>query len=110
MTQVPSISIAEIPAGAYLIDVREHDEWAAGHAPQAKHLPMQEVPVRLAEIPTEGDVVVACRVGARSARVTAYLLAHGWDNVMNLHGGMQAWEEAGLPLENGDGTQPAHVI
>ncbi len=96
--QIPTISITEIPAGAYLLDVREDDEWAAGHAPEAQHLPMHELPGRLAEIPTEGDVVVACRVGGRSAQVTAFLLSQGWDNVVNLAGGMQAWEAAGRPV------------
>ena len=108
--QIPSISVTEIPAGAYLLDVREDDEWAAGHAPEAQHLPMQDVPARLAEIPTEGDIVVACRVGGRSGQVTAFLLAQGWDNVVNLDGGMRAWHAAGRPLVNGAGGQDAHVL
>jgi rhodanese-related sulfurtransferase len=108
--QVPRVSVAEIPAGAYLLDVREDDEWQAGHAPDAHHLPMQEIPARLDEIPTDGDVVVACRMGSRSAQVTAYLRAQGWDNVVNLDGGMRDWEAAGRPLRAGQGGAPARVI
>ena len=96
--QVRGVGVAEVPAGAYLLDVREDDEWAAGHAPDAHHLPMYEIPARVDEIPADGDVVVVCRVGARSAQVVAYLQAQGRDNVVNLDGGMIAWEHSGRPL------------
>jgi rhodanese-related sulfurtransferase len=108
--EVPTVTVDEVPEGAFLLDVREHDEWAAGHAPQALHLPMQEVPARLDEIPTEGNVVVACRIGARSAQVTAYLLSNGWDNVVNLDGGMRAWHAAGQPLVTSENGQEAFVL
>jgi rhodanese-related sulfurtransferase len=107
--RIPSVSVNEIPNGAFLLDVRENEEWAAGHAPEAQHVRMHDVPTRLAEIPTEGNVVVACRMGARSAQVTAFLLAQGWDNVVNLDGGMLAWHAAGRPLVSADDRQPPHV-
>jgi rhodanese-related sulfurtransferase len=103
---VPGVAAAEMPADAYLLDVREPEEWAAGHPPGAHHLPMMEIPVRLDEIPTEGDVVVACRVGARSAHVVGYLLASGRGNVRNLEGGLVAWAAAGRPLVSEDGRAP----
>jgi rhodanese-related sulfurtransferase len=103
------VTAAEIPADAFLLDVREPDEWTAGHAPGAKHMPMNEVPARLAEVPTEGDVVVVCRSGGRSGQVVAYLLGNGWDNVSNLDGGMQDWAASGLDLVSEDG-QPARVL
>lgn len=106
---VPSVAPAEVAAGAYLLDVRETDEWSAGHAPDAHHLPMSDVPARLAEIPTEGDVVVVCRSGGRSGQVVAYLMGNGWDNVRNLAGGMQQWATAGRPVVSEDG-RPARVI
>jgi rhodanese-related sulfurtransferase len=108
--QVPAVSVDQIPSGAFLLDVREHDEWEAGHAPDAHHVPMHDVPARLAEIPTDSDVVVACRMGSRSARVTAYLLAQGWESVVNLEGGMQAWQASGRPVQRPDGTGPGTVI
>src|SRR4051794_17668913 len=93
-SHVPAVSVAELAAGTYLIDVRGHDEWAAGHAPDAHHLPMHEIPERLDDVPRDRGVAVVCRVGARSAQVTAFLRAQGWDNVVNLAGGMLAWEAA----------------
>jgi rhodanese-related sulfurtransferase len=104
--RVPGVPAAEVPTGAYLLDVREPEEWAAGHPPGAHHVPMMEIPVRLDEIPTDGDVVVACRVGARSAHVVAYLLAGGRENVRNLEGGLVAWAAAGRPLVSEDGRAP----
>jgi rhodanese-related sulfurtransferase len=70
---------------------------------------MHEVPARLDEIPIDGDVVVVCRVGARSAQVVGYLLATGRTNVVNLDGGMLAWVGAGRPIvtEHGGVAQVA---
>jgi rhodanese-related sulfurtransferase len=103
---LPAIGADEVPAGAYLLDVRESDEWAAGHAPDAHHVPMMEIPARLDEIPLDRDVVVVCRVGARSAQVVAYLLSLGRDRAVNLDGGMIAWAHAGRPMVSEDGGVP----
>jgi rhodanese-related sulfurtransferase len=107
--QVTGIDAAGVSPEAYLLDVRESDEWAAGHAPDAHHLPMHEIPGRLDEIPVEGNVVVVCRVGARSAQVVQYLQAVGRNNVRNLDGGMIAWVHAGRPIidEHGGAAQIA---
>jgi len=103
------IDAGQLPADAYLLDVREPDEWSAGHAPDAVHLPMMEVPARLEEIPRDGDVVVVCRSGGRSGQVVAYLQHQGYDNVVNLDGGMLDWAAAGRPMISEDG-QPARVL
>lgn len=107
--KVPSISIAHLPAelsgDVVLLDVREHDEWAAGHAPEAVHIPMGEIPGRLGELSGD-EVYVICRSGGRSARVTAYLNANGWD-ATNVDGGMGAWHAAGRTLVGEiDGVEP----
>jgi rhodanese-related sulfurtransferase len=99
----------QVESSAYLLDVREPDEWAAGHAPGAHHLPMMEVPARIAEIPADTEVVVVCRSGGRSGQVVSYLMGNGWDNVRNLDGGMQAWAAEGRDVVNDDG-QPARVL
>ncbi|GAB3438559.1 rhodanese-like domain-containing protein [Actinophytocola sediminis] len=100
-SQVPSVSVpelpTELPAETTLLDVREQDEWDAGHAPQALHIPMSELSGRLGELPEDRDVLVICRSGGRSARVTEYLNANGWD-ARNVDGGMQSWQSAGRPL------------
>ena len=97
----PSVSPAEVAGDAFLLDVREADEWAAGRIPGSTHVPMNTIPARSAEVPKDRDVVVVCRMGARSAQVTAYLMQLGWSNVRNLDGGVQAWSNAGKPF---DGT------
>ena len=107
--QIPAISAAGVTGESYLLDVREPDEWAAGHAPGAVHLPMMQVPARITEIPREGEVVVVCRVGGRSGQVVAYLQQNGFDNVVNLDGGMMSWAAAGRPVVTDDG-QPGQVI
>ena len=103
------MTASQVKPGAYLLDVREDDEWAAGHAPGAHHLPMMEIPARVAEIPGDTDVVVVCRSGGRSGQVVAYLAQNGWDNVHNLDGGMRSWAASGREIvaENG---QPARVL
>lgn len=100
------IDAAQVPAEAYLLDVREPDEWAAGHAPDAVHLPMMDIPARMEEVPRDGDVVVVCRSGGRSGQVVAYLRHHGFENVVNLDGGMLDWAAAGKPLVSEDGQSP----
>jgi DMSO/TMAO reductase YedYZ molybdopterin-dependent catalytic subunit/rhodanese-related sulfurtransferase/glyoxylase-like metal-dependent hydrolase (beta-lactamase superfamily II) len=88
---------ALVEAGALMLDVREPDEWQAGHAPQASLLPMGQVAARRADLPSDRRIVVVCRSGGRSAAVTGSLRA--WDlDAVNLSGGMCAWALAGLPV------------
>lgn len=93
----PAVDVTALPADAYLIDVREHDEWQAGHAPEAVHVPMSALPARLPDVPVGQPLAVVCRVGSRSARVTGWLRSQGYDAV-NVAGGMMAWVAAGRPL------------
>jgi rhodanese-related sulfurtransferase len=107
--QVPSVTPGQVDESAFLLDVRESDEWNAGHAPQAHHMPMMEVPARLAEIPQDGEVVVVCRSGGRSAQVVSFLMGNGWDNVRNLDGGMGEWAAEGRDVVSDTG-QPPYVL
>lgn len=97
-----------IEAGALLLDVREDDEWAAGHVAGAMHVPLGQLAERADEVPEHRQVVVVCRAGGRSARATEFLAASGF-NAVNLAGGMRAWAEAGLAFEAADGA-PGVVI
>jgi rhodanese-related sulfurtransferase len=108
-SEVPAVTATSVGGQAFLLDVRDHTEWCAGHAPQAYHVPMMELPERLGEIPTETDVVVVCRVGSRSAQVVAYLQDQGWTRAVNLDGGMYAWQAAGRPMVSEDG-QCARIL
>jgi rhodanese-related sulfurtransferase len=103
------VTAPQVEPQTYLLDVREPDEWEAGHAPAAHHMPMMEVPARMGEVPTDTEVVVVCRSGGRSGQVVSYLIGNGWDNVRNLDGGMQSWSAAGRDLVSENG-QPARVL
>jgi rhodanese-related sulfurtransferase len=98
---MPDISVAEavdaVHGGAFMLDVREDDEWAAGHAPAATHIPMSVLAGRTAEIPGDATIVCVCHLGVRAAAVSDALNRAGWTAV-NMTGGMQAWEAAGLPV------------
>ena len=104
----PRTSVTDMPADVVLLDVREDDEWAAGHAPEATHIPMGEIAERLDDVPDGSPVYVICRSGGRSARVTQFLNANGWDAV-NVDGGMAAWARTGRPMV-ADGSGPATVL
>ena len=82
-----------------VLDVREQWEYDEGHIPGVTLIPMGEVPDRLAEIPTDKEVIVTCRSGNRSGQITDYLRQQGFDNVHNMDGGILAWEAAGYEVE-----------
>jgi len=105
---VPEVSVAELPPDAPMLDVREPDEWAAGHAPGATHLPMSELTGRMDELPDANPLYVVCRSGGRSARVVAYLSGQGYPAV-NVEGGMQAWARQGREIVADGGGEPKIV-
>lgn len=100
--QVPA---AQVPPEARLVDVREPEEWAAGHAPGATHIPLGELGARYTEIPQDGPVYLICRSGARSNRAAQALAGAGWD-ALNVRDGMQGWAAAGRPMTNDSGIPP----
>jgi rhodanese-related sulfurtransferase len=101
----PQVDITGLPADGYLLDVREADEWQAGHAPDAVHLPLSELMARAEEVPADRDVYVICRSGGRSERAAVYLNQLGRTST-NVSGGMMAWQAAGRPMVNEDGDEP----
>jgi rhodanese-related sulfurtransferase len=105
MEAVPQVPAADVPPDAVLVDVREQDEWTAGHAPGARHIPLGEVGVRHGEIPRDCDVYVICRSGARSARAAQALAGGGW-TTRNVADGMQGWQAAGRPVVTDSGAPP----
>jgi rhodanese-related sulfurtransferase len=98
----PTEAHERLDAGAVLLDVREPDEWMAGHAPEATWIPMRELAGRQAELPSDRPIVVVCRSGERSGRVALALQRAGYD-AANLTGGLLAWAHAGLPVVTDDG-------
>lgn len=98
------VSPAELPrppVGFRLIDVREPWEYSGplGHIAGSELLPMNAVLAQALSWNRAEPVVLVCRSGGRSASVAQGLLRAGFDKVMNLVGGMMAWNEAGLPVE-----------
>lgn len=85
---------------AVLLDVREPGEWAAGHAPDAVHMPLGSLDTTA--LPADRPVVAVCRSGARSSRAAEALRTAGID-ARNLSGGMSAWASSGLPVVRDDG-------
>jgi rhodanese-related sulfurtransferase len=110
---VPTVTIDNVPdplpEGLTVLDVREPEEWVAGHIEGALHIPLSTLPVRISELAVLEPVqtLVVCKVGGRSAQATAYLAREGYDAV-NLAGGMLDWEAAGRPMVSETGG-PAYV-
>ena len=93
--------------GAFLLDVREPNEWSAGHHPDATLLPLGQLADGHAGVlPRDQRIVAVCRSGGRSHRAALALKEAGYD-VANLAGGMQAWATAGKPVvsDAGDSGQ-----
>jgi hydroxyacylglutathione hydrolase len=80
-----------------VLDVRESVEWAGGHVPGARHIPMREVAQRIDEVPRDRTVAITCAGGARSSVVGSMLLAKGFTDLVNVWGGITGWAQAGLP-------------
>ncbi|MEZ4606484.1 MAG: rhodanese-like domain-containing protein [Deinococcales bacterium] len=100
MSQTPAIDIHEakkrIEAGAILVDVREENEYQERHIPGSILIPLSVFADRFEELPKDKPLVMQCRSGARSGKATDFLLVRGYDNAVNMTGGIMAWAEAGL--------------
>lgn len=115
---IPTIDVAEAdrrlredPDRPILLDVREPNEFADVRAPGAMLVPTSAFMSRIGELPEDRPLLVVCHMGSRSAAVAGYLLRAGRTDVVNVAGGMDAWERAGLPvrrgpLEPGEGDRP----
>ena len=102
---IESVDPTQVPEGAHLIDVREQDEWDAGHAPSAQHVPASELIARLGELPEDDDLYLVCRSGGRSRQATMWLNANGYDAI-DVRGGMDQWFESGLPMVADGDAEP----
>jgi rhodanese-related sulfurtransferase len=102
---VPEVLSADLPAGVFLVDVREDDEWTAGHAPDAVHVRLGELGARTQELPRDQDVYLICRSGARSAYAAQLLTSEGWQAI-NVADGMTGWAVAGRPMVSETGADP----
>jgi rhodanese-related sulfurtransferase len=87
--------------GPILLDVREPVEFEMIRAEGARLLPLSGFLARYQSLPVDRPLMVICATGSRSGQATAYLLAHGWTDVVNVSGGTAAWQRAGLPTRSG---------
>src|SRR6476661_6178240 len=106
--EIPTVAVSDVQPDAVVLDVREPEEWSAGHIEGARHVPMFQVPQHVGyadDLSTDAPIVVVCKMGGRSAQVTAWLNQHGYAAV-NLDGGMLAWATSGRPMVSEDGARP----
>lgn len=104
----PAQALELVEGGAVLLDVREDDEWVAGHAPQAIHVAMSRIGGEYTQLPTNTPIVCVCHLGGRSSSVAENLRRVGLD-ARNLSGGMDAWASSGLAVVDEAGN-PGTVI
>ncbi len=85
---------------AVFLDIRDEGEYRAGHIPEAVHIPLKQLPQRVAELEKlkSRPVIAYCRSGSRSGGAGSILKKNGFETVYNLGGGIMAWQNANLPL------------
>jgi rhodanese-related sulfurtransferase len=83
----------------FILDVRQPEEFTAGHIPNAVLIPLDELQLRASEVPSDVSVYVICRSGKRSRQASEILVELGFEDVKNVEGGVLAWQEAGYTLE-----------
>lgn len=105
---IPTIDVAEAerrlredPASPLLVDVREANEFEDVRAPGAVLVPMSAFAARAGELPQDRPLMFVCHLGGRSAAAAGFLIRSGRTDVVNVAGGMDAWERAGLPIRRG---------
>jgi rhodanese-related sulfurtransferase len=106
---IPAIDVNETASrleasgsdGPILVDVREDEELRTARVAGAVHLPMSSFAERFGELPRDRPLLVMCASGGRSSAATSFLLRNGWDDVVNVDGGITAWQRAGMPIKTG---------
>ena len=107
--EIPTASVSGVPDplpdGLLVLDVREDEEWRAGHVEGSLHIPLMQLGARYLELRDAEQTLVVCRVGSRSAYAADFLIQQGIEAV-NLDGGLVAWAAAGRPLVADDDHPP----
>lgn len=102
--EIPNVAVGEVDAlvadGALLVDIREQNEWDEARIPGATLKPMSSINDWYQDLPRDQTVILYCRSGQRSSQaVNALVSQAGFENVLNMTGGIIAWADAGLPIE-----------
>lgn len=96
-----SEAVAKRESGAFILDVRQPEEWNEAHIPNSTLIPLDQLPDRINELPKDQEIVVVCRSGNRSAQGRDILLDAGFASVTSMAGGLNEWKEAGYPTVSG---------
>jgi rhodanese-related sulfurtransferase len=94
-------ALAKRDAGAFVLDVRQPEEWNEFHVPDSTLIPLGELAARTAELPKDQEIVIVCRSGNRSAQARDILLEAGFTQVTSMAGGLNQWKAAGYPTVTG---------
>jgi rhodanese-related sulfurtransferase len=94
-------AVAKRDAGAFILDVRQPEEWNAFHVPDSTWIPLAELASRVDELPKDQEIVVVCRSGNRSAQGRDILLDAGFTQATSMAGGLTQWRAAGYPTVSG---------
>ena len=96
-----SEALAKRDSGAFILDVRQPEEWNEAHIPDSTLIPLDQLPNRINELPKDQEIVVVCRSGNRSAQGRDILLEAGFTRVTSMAGGLNRWKTAGYPTVSG---------
>ena len=94
-------ALAKRDSGAFVLDVRQPDEWNEFHVPDSTLIPLGELASRVDELPKDQEIVIVCRSGNRSAQGRDILLEAGFTRVTSMAGGLTQWKAAGYPTISG---------
>ena len=94
-------ALAKRDAGAFILDVRQPEEWNEFHVPDSTLIPLGELATRVNELPKDQEIVIVCRSGNRSAQARDLLLGAGFTQVTSMAGGLNQWKAAGYPTVSG---------
>ena len=94
-------AVAKRDSGAFILDVRQPEEWNEFHVPDSTLIPLGDLAARAAELPKDQEIVIVCRSGNRSAQARDILLGAGFTQVTSMAGGLNQWKAAGYPTVSG---------
>lgn len=94
-------AVAKREAGAFILDVRQPEEWNEFHVPDSTLIPLDQLASRVNELPKDKEIVIVCRSGNRSAQARDLLLSEGFTQVTSMAGGLNQWKAAGYPTVSG---------